>query len=60
MQPVNKPEAESEEELLDHVAREFIRGVKGDDHKGLMDALRALIANIQMQDQMQDEQEMSE
>lgn len=50
--------AESEDDLLDQVAHEFMRGMDSKDPKMVTSALRALITNIQMQDEMQDQEDM--
>jgi hypothetical protein len=44
-----------EDELLTQVAGEFMRAIKADDPKMLLEALKALVMNIQAQDETQDE-----
>lgn len=51
-------EAYEEAHLLRQVANEFISGVHAKNPESVVDALRALITHIQMEDQEQDEQEM--
>jgi hypothetical protein len=49
--------ADSEDELLDQVANEFLRGIDSRNPKMMREALHALVTNIQSQDAGQDEAE---
>lgn len=45
-----------ETELLNQVASELIDAIQKKDHAGVVEALRALMAGIQEQDKIQDEE----
>ena len=47
-------------ELLDSVGQELLDAVHSRDHKKLTEALRALVAHIQLEDERQDEEMISE
>lgn len=46
-----------ETELLNQVASELIDAIQKKDHAGVVEALRALMAGIQEQDKIQDEED---
>lgn len=48
-----------DKELLDQVAAEFMKAIETKDKAMMVDALTALVLNIQDQDKEQDEQEMT-
>lgn len=48
------------DELLDSVGQELMDAVHSRDHKKLLEALRALISHIQLEDERQDEEMLNE
>lgn len=45
----------SNDDMMDHVASEFIQAIETKNHKLLREALSALVAHIQSEDEQQDE-----
>lgn len=52
------PDEEEEFGLADAIAEDFLVAVKKDDRKLLAEAIRALVAHVQEQDEDQDQQTM--
>lgn len=55
-----KPDEEADFDMLDAVAEDMMDAFKKSDKKGLKMALEALVDHIQMADQAQDAEEISE
>lgn len=49
-----------ESDVLSQVARELLMAVKDGNEKGVLDAIRAIVRHVQMEDEAQDQADMSQ
>lgn len=49
---------DDDQDLLSHVADEFLQAIEKKDHRMMIDALKALLLHIEQEDSEQDSQEM--